>query len=55
MNPNLNFAQAVLGLNQGRGAGVLDAEGLADVVDALALLADSVSWRTQDRGDACLV
>jgi hypothetical protein len=49
MNPNLNYAQAILGVNQGRGAGVLDAEGLADVVDALALLANSNSWKPSDR------
>ena len=44
MNPNLSYAQAILGANDGRGAGILDACGFAEVVDALALLADSPSW-----------
>jgi hypothetical protein len=35
-------------VNEGRGTGILDALGLADVVDALALLADSKSWTAQD-------
>jgi len=48
MNPSLQYAQAIRGVNEGRGTGILDAEGLTDVVDALALLADSKSWTTSD-------
>jgi Alginate lyase len=48
MNPNLQYAQAIRGSNEGRGAGILDAEGLTDVVDALALLSDSKSWTASD-------
>ena len=48
MNPGLKYAQAVLGVNEGRGTGILDARGLADVVDALALLAGSGSWTATD-------
>jgi len=44
MNPNLQYAQAVLGVNDGRGTGILDARGLTDVVDSLALLAGSSNW-----------
>ena len=48
MNPNLRFAQAILGVNDGRGIGVLDARGFADVVDGLALLDGSSSWSAAD-------
>lgn len=48
MNPNLSYAQAVLGVNDGRGAGILDACGFAEVVDALALLTDSSSWNASN-------
>ena len=48
MNPSLQYAQAIRGVNEGRGTGILDAEGLSDVVDALALLADSKSWDASD-------
>jgi hypothetical protein len=48
MNPSLKYAQAVLGVNEGRGIGILDARGLADVVDALALLAGSGNWTATD-------
>lgn len=49
MNPSLKYAQAVLGVNEGRGTGILDARSFADVVDALALLGDSPSWSVHDR------
>ena len=49
MNPNLNFAQAIMGVNDGRGAGLIDARGLAEVVDVLALLTDSSSLSQSDR------
>jgi len=48
MNPNLRFAQAVLGVNDGRGTGILDARGLPDVTDAIAMLTDSKSWTPAD-------
>jgi Alginate lyase len=48
MNPNLRFAQAVLGVNDGRGTGILDARGLPDVTDAIAMLQDSKSWTSAD-------
>lgn len=38
MNPNLNYAQAVKGMNNGRGSGVLEGRGLIFVVDALGIL-----------------
>ena len=48
MNPNLQYAQAVLGVNEGRGTGILDARHLIDVVDGLALLRGSKSWGSAD-------
>jgi Alginate lyase len=48
MNPNLRFAQAVLGVNEGRGTGILEARGLPDVTDAIAMLRDSPSWTQAD-------
>ena len=49
MNPNLEYAQYVAGLNTGRDAGVLDARSLAMAVDAIGLLAGSKSWTAADQ------
>ncbi|HYF33184.1 MAG TPA: alginate lyase family protein [Chitinophagaceae bacterium] len=48
MNPNLNFAQAIKGVNTGRGAGLIDSRHFIKVVDAIGLLCNSASWRPQD-------
>jgi unsaturated chondroitin disaccharide hydrolase len=44
MNPNLNFAQAVRGYNQGRGIGIIETYGLRDIIDAIGLLQGSRYW-----------
>jgi len=49
MNPNLKFAQYIPGVNTGRGTGILDARGLARVVDAIGMLAGSKSWTSEDQ------
>jgi len=49
MNPNLKFAQYIPGVNTGRGTGILDARGLARVVDAISMLAGSKSWTAEDQ------
>ncbi len=49
MNPNLNFAQAVSGVNEGRSTGILEGRNLAAAADAIGLLADSKSWTTVDQ------
>ncbi|MCX6142447.1 MAG: alginate lyase family protein [Ignavibacteriales bacterium] len=49
MNPNLNYAQAVRGQNEGRGTGIIDGYGLRHVVDAIGLLAGSRSWTAADQ------
>ncbi|HQR93592.1 MAG TPA: alginate lyase family protein [Sediminibacterium sp.] len=38
MNPNMNFAQAIKGVNQGRGAGLIDARHLIKAIEAISLL-----------------
>jgi hypothetical protein len=48
MNPNLNFAQAVKGHNDGRGAGILDGRNIPKALDATGLLAGSKSWSAAD-------
>ena len=41
MNPNLNFAQAIAGKNDGRGEGVLDARGMGSVLDSANLISNT--------------
>jgi hypothetical protein len=45
MNPNLKYAQAVLGVNDGRGTGILETIAFTGVVDAIGLLQGSKSWK----------
>ena len=49
MNPNLNFAQAIKGVNTGRGAGLIDSRHFIKVVDAIGLLRDSKYWKEEDQ------
>jgi hypothetical protein len=44
MNPNLKYAQAVRGVNEGRGTGIIDTRGLMDVIDAIIILRESHEW-----------
>ena len=49
MNPNLNYAQAILGVNGGRGGGIIDSEALTQLPDAVTLLSKSPNWKSSDR------
>ncbi len=49
MNPNLRYAQAVLGVNEGRGTGILEGRHIAVAADAIGLLACSKSWTPSDQ------
>lgn len=49
MNPNYEYAQAVMGHNNGRGAGLIDARNFIEVVDSIGLLAGSRTWTKADQ------
>lgn len=49
MNPNLNYAQAIRGVNDGRGAGLIDARHFIPLIDAIGLLQGSKSWTAADQ------
>ena len=49
MNPNMDHAQAVPGINNGRGIGLIETRNLPTIVDSLALLADSPAWTDADQ------
>lgn len=44
MNPNFEFAQAVPGVNTGRGTGLIEMAGMTSLIDSIGLLANSKSW-----------
>jgi hypothetical protein len=49
MNPNLNHAQAIPGVSDGRAAGLIEFRDLPQVLDALGLLEPSPDWSESDR------
>jgi hypothetical protein len=48
MNPNLEYAQAVPGVNNGRGTGIIESVSLTGIPDAAGLLEGSSSWTEKD-------
>lgn len=49
MNPNLNFAQAIKGKNDGRGAGLIDTRHLVVMIDGINLIKSSKAWSKEDQ------
>lgn len=49
MTPRFAYAQAVLGVNDGRGTGILEARSLVEALDAAGLLAGSPAWTAADQ------
>jgi hypothetical protein len=49
MNPNLKFAQAIKGVNDGRGAGLIDSRHFVKLIDAIGLLKTSKWWKAADQ------
>jgi len=47
MNPNLNFAQAIRGVNEGRGIGIIETYSVRRLIDALILLKQSKGWTAE--------
>lgn len=49
MNPSLDFAQAVRGVNNGRGAGILDGRVLIRAIQGMEFLMQTGSWDARDQ------
>jgi hypothetical protein len=49
MNPNLQYAQAIRGVNTGRGIGLIETASIGKIVDGVGLLAGSRSWTAADQ------
>jgi hypothetical protein len=49
MNPNLDFAQAIKGVNTGRGAGLIDSRHFIKLIDGIGLISSSSYWKEKDQ------
>lgn len=48
MNPNLEYAQGIPGINHGRGIGIIESRAFTGIADAAVLLQGSKSWKPED-------
>jgi Alginate lyase len=48
MNPNMNHAQFIPGINSGRGIGIIETRRIYKILDALCLLETSREWKKLD-------
>jgi len=49
MNPNLRYAQAIPGVSDGRGIGLIDLRHVPQLMDAVRILEMSEEWKPSDR------
>ena len=49
MNPHMRYGQAVPGLSEGRGSGIIDTRHFIRVLDAVALLKETGAWSDEDQ------
>jgi hypothetical protein len=49
MNSNFTYAQAVPGVNTGRGTGLIEMAGMTGLIDSVGLLSGSKSWTDADQ------
>jgi hypothetical protein len=49
MTPHAQYAQAIPGINEGRGIGIIDMHGLSDIADAIGLIGSSQHWTAKDQ------
>jgi len=48
MNPNMNYAQAIKGKNDGRGAGLIESRHFIRVIESVKFINNSKSWKKED-------
>lgn len=49
MNPNLKYGQAIKGVNEGRGAGLIDTRHWVKLIDGIGLIKNSKYWSKEDQ------